>query len=72
MLNEECLSLLDDLCGQSETDSEVELFLLDDDEFEESLNDINIENKVITSKLIDKWCQNNKQYSTKEFTGEYV
>ena len=61
MSNEECLSLLDDLCDQSETESEVELFLSDEDKFEESFNDINFKNKVISRKLIDKWCQNNTE-----------
>ena len=31
--NIKCLSILDDLSGQFKTDSEVELFLSDEDEF---------------------------------------
>lgn len=73
---EECLSLLEDLSGQSETDSDVELCLSDEDEFE-SFNvsneniEINDNSKEANDFKIDGWCTNNKPPIINDFTGEY-
>ena len=47
-------------CYQSATDSELELFLSDEDEFKKSFNDINNENNINNSFVKDLKFQKKK------------